>query len=66
MLSARSEPALSALRRRYEELLAASGPEAAGDICYSAAVCRSQLTYRFAVTGNYEEILAGLRGVPPR
>jgi 3-oxoacyl-(acyl-carrier-protein) synthase/NAD(P)-dependent dehydrogenase (short-subunit alcohol dehydrogenase family)/SAM-dependent methyltransferase len=62
ILSARSPTALTELARQYRDLLAAAGPAKLGDICFSAATCRStQLSHRLAAEGNYDAIMAQLR-----
>jgi SAM-dependent methyltransferase len=62
-LSAHSGAALRELVIRYRDFLAASPPDMLHAICYSAATGRSHLKHRLAATGDYDAILARLRGV---
>jgi len=58
LLSAKSQGALAELARRYCELPGTS----LADVCHTAAVARSQLPHRAAVTGaDWAEIGSGLR-----
>jgi glutamate-1-semialdehyde-2,1-aminomutase len=49
-LSAKSEHALAALARTYEDLLAGQAPDLWSDICFSANTGRTQLPYRLALS----------------
>ncbi|MEO8077201.1 MAG: type I polyketide synthase, partial [Acidobacteriota bacterium] len=61
-ISARSEPALREMVARYGALLTAEEAPAPGDVCYSAAVRRTQHDYRVAITGaTRAELADGLR-----
>ncbi|MFE7559172.1 type I polyketide synthase [Kitasatospora sp. NPDC057500] len=50
-LSAKSGGALLKLARRYQDRLAAAGPQAAPDLCYSANTGRSHFPHRLAAVG---------------
>ncbi|MET8701435.1 beta-ketoacyl synthase N-terminal-like domain-containing protein [Kitasatospora sp. NPDC004723] len=50
-LSAKSGGALLKLARRYQDRLAAAGPQAAPDLCFSAGTGRSHFPHRLAAVG---------------
>ncbi|MER6363210.1 beta-ketoacyl synthase N-terminal-like domain-containing protein [Kitasatospora sp. NPDC001527] len=50
-LSAKSGGALLKLARRYQDRLAAAGPHAAPDLCFSAGTGRSHFPHRLAAVG---------------
>jgi acyl transferase domain-containing protein len=57
-LSARSQPALAELARRYGERLAAGDGEPLADLCFSANTGRARFEHRLAAVGATREELA--------
>jgi acyl transferase domain-containing protein len=69
-LSAHSEPALQALVERYEQWLEANADADLGDLCYTAAVGRTHLRHRLALSATsiaelLEQVKAIACGLPP-
>jgi acyl transferase domain-containing protein/acyl carrier protein len=61
-LSARSEPALDDLARRYAERLGSLSGEGLADVCFSAGVGRAHMPHRLAVpAAGAEQAIAALR-----
>jgi hybrid polyketide synthase/nonribosomal peptide synthetase FtdB len=69
-ISARSEPALDELARRYADRLASLTDARLADVCFSAGVGRAHLPHRLAVTAATPEqavtALRSARGKPAR
>ncbi len=58
-LSAKSQPALVELARKYVERLGADSPAPAADLCFSANTGRSHFRHRLATVGATRQELAG-------
>ena len=61
-ISARSEPALDELARRYADRLGSLTDERLADVCFSAGVGRAHLPHRLAVpAATVEQVISALR-----